>query len=734
MPLSPGYRALTEIWASSALANRTQPEDTSLTPPLNVEDGWPASFSAASGNRPRRTVFNWAMWVLTSALFDIRNHGVLPWDTDVDTLAGGVRQDGGKLWRATVDNGPTHTNAVQPGTMGDTVWEAITGQQAAPSQPRAPVATVPGSGELDWFWYPILDGGSLILDYSFEWRTAGQLNWPNSRTVQTARVVLTGLTNGQAIEARVTARNANGSSTPSTHGSGTPQGTIPGGGSTLALRAESGDGQVALGWLEPDDGGVSISSYTVQWRTDGQAFSTGRERTAADTMDTVPNLTNGTRYYFQVRAVNSQGNGAWSNEANATPVAVVVAPTPTPNTAPNAPPGLRGTPRRPLIVDLDWEIVSDDGGESDGGETILDYTVQWRYQGAGWSGNTTTTDRASLRVTVADTSKGVQARVRARNSVGSSAWSSTATVAAGDLLGAFPQVTRVSSDQTYSWPYPDAGRAVLRLHAEVGQSGRDAGSDFVVNHGTVTTMMSHGNTAWLEDNNDLLAYSNGSRNVAEDRDPAGVGNITTACTDGTTYWATGLLPDQTLRAHQISDDVAVVARNIVLGFSPGGAACDGTYIYALDNQNDVVQVHLAADGSRVTTRDIALTDGDIHVAIATNGTFVWAFNGTTDNAEAYRAVDGARSASDDIPTTGMTILGATIWGTTLWAFDSTGSPDHVRVWQLGEPTTVRVNGTTYTTNNTPVGDLWQPVTGLTQNEGLVIARDTGGYVDLYPQA
>ena len=647
MPLSPGYRALTEIWASSALANRTQPEDTSLTPPLNVEDGWPASFSAASGNRPRRTVFNWAMWVLTSALFDIRNQGVLSWDTDVDTLAGGVRQDGGKLWRATVDNGPTHTNAVEPGTMGDTVWEAITGQQAAPSQPRAPVATVPGSGELDWFWYPILDGGSLILDYSFEWRTAGQLNWPNSRTVQTARVVLTGLTNGQAIEARVTARNANGSSTPSTHGSGTPQGTIPGGGSTLALRAESGDGQVALGWLEPDDGGVSISSYTVQWRTDGQAFSTGRERTAADTMDTVPNLTNGTRYYFQVRAVNSQGNGAWSNEANATPVAVVVAPTPTPNTAPNAPPGLRGTPRRPLIVEWDWEIVSDDGGESDGGETILDYTVQWRYQGAGWSGNTTTTDRASLRVTVADTSKGVQARVRARNSVGSSAWSSTVTVAAGDLVGAFPQVTRVSSDQTYSWPYGDASRAVLRLHADVEIGSRDSAKD--INTG--------GSAA--------------SRRGA-------------AVTDGTYLWTA---VSSSMRAYKIATGTADTTRNFEFGGGLGGAVGDGTT--------------------------------------------AWIHNTFTDSWAAWTLATQARNTAldDEVPLSASPIP---VVGSTAWIINTdTGMAE---AYTLGDPTTVTVGGTTYTTNNTPVGDLWQPVTGLNLNTPLTIDVGTGGYVDLYPQA
>ena len=70
-----------------------------------------------------------------------------------------------------------------------------------------------------------------------------------------------------------------------------------------------------------------------------------------------------------------------------------------------------------------------------GGQRIEDYDHQWRYSGDAWAAaNLETTEGAYRRVTIADTTNSVQARVRARNSVGVSAWSGTVTVASGDLL------------------------------------------------------------------------------------------------------------------------------------------------------------------------------------------------------------------------------------------------------------------------------------------------------------
>ena len=235
MPISDGFKAIDEVWASNATATRTDPEASTLTPPLNVEDGWPASFSADAGNTPRRGVFNELFYRVDSALVDVRQYGILPWDTAVDTLAGGVKQVSGVVYRALVDNGPTYTNAISPTTAGQTVWETLAGVTSAPSAPSAPQANAPTSGELDWFWNCPLDGGAQVTEFDFQWRVSGSSTWSASIVVNTARHVLTGLTNGTAIEARVRARSSHDTGPWSATGSSTPSGTVPGGGRYLGL-------------------------------------------------------------------------------------------------------------------------------------------------------------------------------------------------------------------------------------------------------------------------------------------------------------------------------------------------------------------------------------------------------------------------------------------------------------------------------------------------------------------
>ena len=723
-------KILTGLWADSG--DRTDPDDTSLTPSLDRDDGWTSSFSASNGETPRRKVVNQRFRELDGAASDaMRYGGVYPYDAEINYFQHARCSVGAVEYRATVANGPATSNATNPTTSSQTVWVAVTGILSVPSKPSPPQATAPRSGELDWFWACPRDGGAVVAAFAFQWRVAGTVTWSASLTPAFARQPLTSLTNGQSIEARVQATNSVGTSEWSDVGTATPAGTIPGGGSTLALRATAGDGQVSLDWLEPDDGGVTISSYLVQWRTSVQSFSVGRQATSSDTAQTVSTgINNGTEYFFHVRAVNSEGNGAWSNEASATPVAVVVAPTPTPNTAPNAPPGLRGTPRRPLIVDWDWEIVSDDGGESDGGETILDYTVQWRYQGAGWSGNTTTTDRASLRVTVADTSKGVQARVRARNSVGVSAWSSTATVGSGDLLGAFPQSVRVSSDQTYSWPYADAARAILRLHAETRGVGFDANRNINLGTGTWNGATTDGTTLWLIRSSTAVAYVAATQARDMGRDISlGTGLWHGATTDGTTLWFVDTNLDMA-EAYVAATQARDMGRDIDLGNGEWiGATTDGTTLWFVNTFSDTAVAYVAATQARDMGRDIDLGTGTWRGA-ASVGTTLWFISDTSDTAVAYVAATQARDMGRDID------LGTGYWdgaasdGTTLWFINDTTNTAVAYVFS--DPTTLTVNGVTYTTFGGT--DLWQPVTGLTQNEGLTIDVDTGGYVDIYPQA
>ena len=310
-----------EKWAD--VGDRTDPDDASLNPTLTRATGWPATFSATDGETIRRRVTNQLFRELTGMAVDTRDEGVLGWDAEIDYLQDAITKVGAALYSASVATGPGTSNATNPTTAGQTVWVRVSGTTAAPAAPAAPDATRPRGGELDWTCNCPLDGGAEVTAFDWQTRTAGTSAWSTIITTTTPRLVQTGLTNGTGIEAHVRARNSIGNSPYSPVGSRTPIGFIPAGGSQMALRSEVVvvGGAIDLSWLEPDDGGDDIIDYHVQWRTDLQAFSTGRQVTSTDTTERISNLTNGRQYFFRVRARNSHGNGAWSNETPGTPVA-----------------------------------------------------------------------------------------------------------------------------------------------------------------------------------------------------------------------------------------------------------------------------------------------------------------------------------------------------------------------------------------------------------------------------
>jgi Fibronectin type III domain len=108
---------------------------------------------------------------------------------------------------------------------------------------------------------------------------------------------------------------------------GAPAGPGPPGAPT-GLNAIAGDGQVALSWTAPSfDGGSSISNYVVYRGTAPNPTSALTTVPSTPTGYVDQSAVNGTTYYYKVAAVNSgSGEGAKSNEANATPI-TAVAPT-----------------------------------------------------------------------------------------------------------------------------------------------------------------------------------------------------------------------------------------------------------------------------------------------------------------------------------------------------------------------------------------------------------------------
>ena len=298
----------------------------------------------------------------------MRNGGALPYDDEIDYLQWGHCTITADEYVCNVANGPAST-VVSPADAGQTTWERVAGEINLPSRPSTPAAVVANS-QITWTWNCPLDGGAAIDHFDFQWRIAGG-NW--SATIETTipRYILTGLTNGSTYQARVRASNSQGDSPWSAFGSGDPVASVPGGGGTLALRALAGDTEVDLTWLEPDTGGDPIDNYTVQWRTTNQGFSSGRQATSNATSYTRTGLTNGTEYFFRVRANNGSGSGLWSNEDSATPVMGAIAQD-IPDRA-DAPTGQAGN------GEVTWVATP----PSDNGSDITSY--QWRWRVTKWN-------------------------------------------------------------------------------------------------------------------------------------------------------------------------------------------------------------------------------------------------------------------------------------------------------------------------------------------------------------
>ena len=99
------------------------------------------------------------------------------------------------------------------------------------------------------------------------------------------------------------------------------------------LAASPLDGQAALSWDDPYDSTITGYSLCRAASAGGLASCTWQAisgSASTTVMHTVPSLTNGTRYYFQVRATNANGDSQPSNTVStrlaASPSATVTIP------------------------------------------------------------------------------------------------------------------------------------------------------------------------------------------------------------------------------------------------------------------------------------------------------------------------------------------------------------------------------------------------------------------------
>ena len=144
--------------------------------------------------------------------------------------------------------------------------------------------------------------------------------------------------------------------------------------SSLGLTASPGNGRVTLRWSTPDNsGGSAIVRYEYRWRESVGVFGDWVRVDPSERSATVPNLTNGREYVFEVRGVNALGYGDVET-ARATPAPSPPRPRPRPpgpgpvrQTVPSAPRNLTAAGGNGEVV-LTWEAPARDGGSE-----ITDY-------------------------------------------------------------------------------------------------------------------------------------------------------------------------------------------------------------------------------------------------------------------------------------------------------------------------------------------------------------------------
>ena len=370
----------------------------------------------------------------------------------------------------------------------------------APDAP-ATLSATPGDAQATLTWTaPTSDGSAAITKYQYRVSTDGGSNWdpdwtdvPDGSDTGTDQadertLTVTGLANGILHTFQVRAVNSVGGG-GEVEATATPIGAP---GAPASLTATPGNTQATLAWTPPaSDGGDPITKYQYRVSVDGGSTwspdwtdvpdADSDSDQADERTVTVTGLANGTVHTFQVRAVNSEGNGDL-REATATPAAGP--------SAPDAPATLTATPGDAQVT-LTWTAPS-----SDGNSAITKY--QYRVStddGTTWNPDwTDVPDGPDSGIDLADertlTLTGLEAvilhtfQVRAVNSEGDGAAAQdTATPTAIITLAAdFTSIVRELHEVTFT--LTRAGSTALA--ADVTLVVENAAGDSVVSTGSRT--------------------------------------------------------------------------------------------------------------------------------------------------------------------------------------------------------------------------------------------------------
>jgi predicted RNA-binding protein with TRAM domain len=433
----------------------------------------------------------------------------LSWTAPVSN--GGSAVTGYNVYEGTSSGGENYSSPVNGGTLVTSTTMAVTGltnattyyftvkavnaigSSAASNEAWAiPAATVPGapthvvatagdvSATVTWS-APSDPGGSNITSYTVTAADSTLASRGGQTCIWTTGALtctVTGLTNGDSYTFTVTATNSLGTSAASPASNAVvPVVTAPSAPTNIV--ATPGNTTVALSWAAPANGGSAITGYNVYEGTSsgGESGTAVNTTLITTTTTTVTGLTNGTTYYFTIKAVNAIGSSAASTEVWAIPA----------GTVPGAPTGVTATVGFGSVT-VTWAAPSDVGGSA-----IIRYTVATADSTApGRGGQTCTWTTGPLTCTVTGLTNGdsYTFTVTATNTVGTSVASSVSNAVVPGLsvpsaptgLAATPGNHKV----VLSWVAPpNGGAAIIGYNLYEGTSAGGENYSAPVNGGVL---------------------------------------------------------------------------------------------------------------------------------------------------------------------------------------------------------------------------------------------------------
>ena len=129
---------------------------------------------------------------------------------------------------------------------------------------------------------------------------------------------------------------------------------------------------LSVTWTEPSNKGPAIDGYDLRYRVETTSGWTDGPEDVTATTETLTGLAVGTSYKVQVRAINAEGDGAWSVEGTGRT-------TTTTNTPATGQPGISGTAQVGQMLTATTSGITDVDGKTkaEGGDSGYAYTYQW---------------------------------------------------------------------------------------------------------------------------------------------------------------------------------------------------------------------------------------------------------------------------------------------------------------------------------------------------------------------